>query len=185
MARFVHLNGPPGIGKSTLSALYVDRHPGTLNLDVDAVHRLVGGWQDEENLTWQVVWPLIRAMAAAHLGSGRDVVMPQYLADIDRITTFENLARENGATFREIVLLDERESSFERFERRAQQVDDLWVLHHHGLVLRQGGDQFLGAMYDQLLAVLSLRPEAVVVRSVNGAVEQTYELFTEAAAPPG
>jgi MoxR-like ATPase len=34
-ARLVHLNGPPGIGKSTLAAVYADRHPGTLNLDVD------------------------------------------------------------------------------------------------------------------------------------------------------
>jgi bifunctional non-homologous end joining protein LigD len=33
VARLVHLNGPPGIGKSTLSALYADRNLGTLNLD--------------------------------------------------------------------------------------------------------------------------------------------------------
>jgi hypothetical protein len=42
VARLVHLNGPPGIGKSTPSALYADRNPGTLNLDVDFLHRLVG-----------------------------------------------------------------------------------------------------------------------------------------------
>jgi hypothetical protein len=48
VARLVHLNGPPGIGKPTLSALYVDQNPGSLNLDVDILHRLVGGWQDEE-----------------------------------------------------------------------------------------------------------------------------------------
>lgn len=63
-SRFVHLNGPPGIGKSTLSALYADRNPGTLNVDVDILHRLVGGWQDEQTDTWPVVWSLVRAMAA-------------------------------------------------------------------------------------------------------------------------
>jgi adenylate kinase family enzyme len=61
MARLVHLNGPPGIGKSTLSALYADRHPGTLNLDVDTLHLLVGGWQDEATDTWPAVSALARA----------------------------------------------------------------------------------------------------------------------------
>ncbi len=48
MTSLIHVNGPPGIGKSTLSALYADRHPGTLNLDIDSLHRLVGGWQDAD-----------------------------------------------------------------------------------------------------------------------------------------
>jgi hypothetical protein len=55
MARLVHLNGPPGIGESTLSALYPDRNPGTLNLDVNALHHRVGGWQDQETDMWPVL----------------------------------------------------------------------------------------------------------------------------------
>jgi hypothetical protein len=95
VARLVHLNGPPGIGKSTLSALYADQYPGTLNLDVDRLHRLVGGWQDEEYDTWQAVWPLVRAMAATHLDGGRDVVLPQYHARLEEITTLEQIALEH------------------------------------------------------------------------------------------
>lgn len=79
MARLVHLNGPPAIGKSTLSGLYVDRNPGVLNLDIDIVHRLVGGWQDEETDTWPAVWSLVRAMASTHLKGGHDVVLPQFM----------------------------------------------------------------------------------------------------------
>ncbi|MDG6110369.1 AAA family ATPase [Dactylosporangium aurantiacum] len=105
MARLIHLNGPPGIGKSTLSALYADRNPGTLNLDVDAVHRLVGGWQDEDTDTWPVVWSLVRAMAKCHLEGGRDVVLPQYHAKVDEVVALETLAHRHGAGFREVVLL--------------------------------------------------------------------------------
>ena len=67
----IHLNGPPGIGKSTLSALYAERHPGTLNLDIDSLHRLVGGWQDVDNRTHDVLRPVALAMASAHLRGGR------------------------------------------------------------------------------------------------------------------
>ncbi|GIF75620.1 AAA family ATPase [Asanoa siamensis] len=175
MARLVHLNGPPGIGKSTLAALYVERHPGTLNLDVDAVHRLVGGWQDEDNRTWDVVWPLVRAMAATQLAGGRDVVLPQYLARLDEITTLEELARGQGAGFVEIVLLDDRQASIERFAHRARDDDDPWVRHHQRFVEQRGGTAFLGSMYDDLLEVLRQRPLAVVVPSTAGAVRETYD----------
>lgn len=185
MARLVHLNGPPGIGKSTLSALYADRNPGTLNLDVDMLHRLVGGWQDEETDTWQVVWPLVRAMAATHLDGGRDVVLPQYHARLDEITTLEQLAREHGADFREVVLLDDREASMERFNRRAQDSDDPWIRHHHRLIELGGGPaRVLGTMYDNLLEVVRLRPRVVVLPSVVGAVQETYGLLADAVREP-
>lgn len=180
MARLVHLNGPPGIGKSTLSALFADRNPGTLNLDVDTLHHLVGGWQDEESDTWPVVWSLVRAMAATHLDGGRDVVLPQYIATVDEILGLEKLAREHGAGFREVVLLDGREAAIERFNRRAQDSDDPWIRHHHRLIEAGGGPVVLGTMYDNLMEVLRLRPGAVVVPSPVGAVQQTYELLADA-----
>jgi predicted kinase len=184
MARLVHLNGPPGIGKSTLSALYVDRNPGTLNLDVDTLHRLVGGWQDEETDTWPPVWSLVRAMAATHLGGGHDVVLPQYVAKVDEIAGLEKLAREHGAGFREVVLLDDRDTAIERFNRRAQDSDDPWIRHHHRLIELGGGPAALGAMYDTLLDLVRLRPGTVVVPSVVGAVQETYDLLVDALRVP-
>jgi hypothetical protein len=180
MPRLVHLNGPPGIGKSTLSALYADRHPGTLNLDVDMLHPLVGGWQDEETDTWPAVGALVRAMAATHLSGGHDVVLPQYTATLDELTGFEKLAREHGAAYREIVLLDDRDAAVDRFHRRARNSDDPWIRHHHDLIERGGGPAVLATMYDNLMAVVRGWPGTVVVPSTADAVEETYELLAGA-----
>jgi predicted kinase len=185
MARLVHLNGPPGIGKSTVSALLTDRHPGMLNLDVDSLHRLIGGWRDEETDTWPAVWSLVRAMASTHLAGGHDVVLPQYLAEAGEIEAIEKLARDHGATFREVVLLDDRDAAVERFERRAPESVDPWVRHHYRLVAQRGGPAFLGAMYDRLLEVVRSRPDAVVVPSAAGAVEETCALVGDALRSPG
>ena len=184
MAQLVHLNGPPGIGKSTLSALYADRHPGTLNLDVDAVHQLIGGWKDEDNRTWEVVAPLIRAMAGTQLDGGRDVVVPQYHARVEEITALEDVAREHGADFREVVLLDERSAAIERFDRRARDVDDPYLQYMHRHVGLRGGASRLGAMYDDLLEVLRRYPGATVLPSTAGAVEATYALLARALDGP-
>lgn len=47
MSRLIHLNGPPGIGKSTLARRYVSEHPGVLNCDIDVLRTFIGGWEDD------------------------------------------------------------------------------------------------------------------------------------------
>lgn len=174
MPRLIHLNGPPGIGKSTLAALYADRNPGTLNLDVDTLHRLVGGWQDESIDTWPAVWALVRAMAGAHLDGGHEVILPQYHATADEIDGLAALAARRGAGFREVVLLADRDAVLERFDRRGRDSDDPWIRHHHRLLPPAA----LGAMLDDLMK--AVRPGTAVVPSATGAVEQTYELLVAA-----
>jgi hypothetical protein len=178
----IHLNGPPGIGKSTLSALYAHRHPGTLNLDIDSLHRLVGGWQDPGNHTHEVLRPVALAMASTYLAGGRDVVLPQYLAEVAEIDRFERVAREHGAAFREVVLLDAKAAAIARFDTRED--DSAWGEHNRRVVAAQGGATFLAAMYDRLAQVLRRRAGAVVVRAEPGAVEATYGLLLEALSRP-
>lgn len=177
MTSLIHLNGPPGIGKSTLSALWAERHPGTLNLDIDRLHGLVGGWQDDGR-THDVLRPLALAMASTHLRGGRDVVLPQYLARLEEIEAFEQVAREEGADFKEVVLLHGKAESVARFGRRRD--DSPWGAHNRRLVEARGGPVLLAALYDRLVEVLELRPSVVVVRSEPGAVDDTYASLTRA-----
>lgn len=172
MPRLLHLNGPPGIGKSTLAALFAHRNPGTLNLDIDTLHQLVGGWRDPATRAHEVLRPVALAMAATHLRGGRDVVLPQYLGRREAIEAFEDAAVGEGAEFVEVVLLDDRVTSLDRFDRRED--DSAWGRHNRQLVADQGGPQFLEEMYDRLLEVVEQRPRAVVLRSEYGAVERTY-----------
>ena len=180
MAVLLHLNGPPGIGKSTLAALWAERHPRTLDLDVDTLHLLVGGWRDPENRTHEVLRPVARAMASAYLATGRDVVLPQYLGRLGEVESFERVAHGQGAGFREVVLLDDRDAAIARFDARRD--DTAWNQHNRRVVAGLGGDAFLAAMYDRLLEVLQGRPGAVVVRSAPDAVEETYSALEEAVA---
>jgi hypothetical protein len=160
-----------------------DRHPGTLDLDIDTLHRLVGGWRDPDNHTHEVLRPMALEMGAAHLGDGRDVILPQYLALADEISAFERVAHDQGAAFRELVLLDDRSDSVARFEHRRD--DSTWDEHNRRLVALWRGPALLADVYDRLIEVLRLRPSAVVVRSELEAVEDTYASLVQALGQLG
>ncbi|MGV8909438.1 MAG: AAA family ATPase [Propionicimonas sp.] len=177
MTSLIHLNGPPGIGKSTLAALYANRHPGVLNLDIDSLHPLIGGWQDEDNHTHELLRPVALAMATTHLRGGHDVILPQYLGRLTEIAKFEKVAREQGAAFREIVLLADRTEAIARFDRRSD--DSEWGRYNRRLVALSGGPAMLASMYDRLLEILPARPDAVVIGCEPDAVEATYAALLE------
>jgi hypothetical protein len=174
MSLFIHLNGPPGIGKSTLAELYVADHPGVLNLDIDQVRGMIGGWQERFAETGEIVRPMAKVMALTHLRGGRDVVMPQYLGVVGELAGFEAVADEAGATFCEVVLMDDKERSLLRFSGRGAGDERPWHRQVREIVRRQGGRDMLAAMYDRLADVIAARPSAVVVPSAEGEVEQTY-----------
>jgi predicted kinase len=173
--RLIHLNGPPGIGKSTLAQLYIGEHPGVLNLDIDQLRALIGGWRERFAETGAIVRPVALAMAGAHLRRGRDVVMPQYLGRLSEIERFEAVAQDSGAVFVEVVLMDDKQRSVERFNRRGDNSEFPWHRQVQEIVERNGGQALLAGMYDQLTALLAARHDAIVVPSAAGAVQQTYE----------
>lgn len=155
--------------------MYVDDHPGVLNLDIDQLRGLIGGWQDRFAETGEIVRPLAIGMAGTHLRGGSDVVMPQYLGRLSEVELFEAVAHDSGASFREVVLMDTKERSLERFARRSEGDDLPWHRQVRRIVADGGGPAMLAEMHDRLTEVLRARPAATVVRSAAGEVRQTYE----------
>lgn len=174
MPRLIHLNGPPGIGKSTLARRYVDERFGVLDLDVDRVRDLLGGSRERFAESGELARVLALGMAATHLTAGRDVVLPQYLGRLSEVGRFERVARESGAEFREVFVMDGRQRSVERFFRRGDDEWDPWHEQVRQIVEEQGGATALAAMYDQLSEVLAARPGADVLTSAEDDVELTY-----------
>lgn len=174
MSRLILLNGPPGVGKSTLARRYADEHPLVLNLDVDRVRDLVGGWRTAPHAAGLLAREIALAAARVHLGAGHDVVVPQFLGRLAFIEQLERLAGEVGADFHEIVLLDGKTAMLRRFERRGRESAEAAHQDAWAQLERDGGLAELSAMYDRLLSVLAVRPGARTVRCAEGAEDVAY-----------
>ena len=183
MPRLILLNGPPGIGKSTLAQIYADDHPGVLNLDIDRVRELIGGWRERFAVTGELARPIALSMAATHLRAGYDVLLPQYLGRLVEIERFETLAHEQGAGFCEVVLMDSKRRSVERFGRRGDIDERPWHRHVQQIVDETGGRAVLADMHDRLTEILRARPDAVVIPSREGAVTPTYRALCSVLDP--
>jgi hypothetical protein len=160
--------------------MFVDEHPLVLNLDIDQVRCLLGGWRDRFRQAGELVRPIALAMAATHLRSGQDVVMPQYLGRLGEIERFATVAHDTAADFIELVMLDSKERSIERFYGRGASDGLAWHDEVRSLVERCGGRAALDEMYDRLEEVLEHRPNSRVVSSRAGDIHESYEEFCRA-----
>jgi hypothetical protein len=112
------LNGPPGIGKSTVAGRYVEDHPLALSLEQDVVRGLLGGWRTREAESGALARELCLGMARTHLVAGNDVIAPQFVAIPEYLDRLSGLGLEVGAQHIEFVSLDEVSSAERRFHAR-------------------------------------------------------------------
>ncbi|MEU5694964.1 AAA family ATPase [Actinosynnema sp. NPDC020468] len=156
------LNGPPGVGKSTLARRYAADHPPALNLDVDRVRDLISG-----DLVTAGVLARDIAVAAArvHLAAGHDVVVPQYLGRPEFAERLESLARELGVRYAEVVLHTDREDARRRYRARGGEATDAE----------------LAVLHDRLERIVTTRRPSVV-RSAAGEEDRAYRDLLAALA---
>lgn len=179
MSRLIHLNGPPGIGKSTVARRYVGEHPGVLNCDIDVLRGLIGGWQENFGESGALIRPAALAMIEAYLAGGHDVVLPQMLVSPAELARFEGCAVNAGAEFVERFLMASPAAAVARFHRRGMTDDDPWHQQVRAIVAADGGDETLTRFHSDLEHLLTTRPNAVVIMSDEGAIDETYRSLVD------
>ena len=173
--RLVLLNGTPGVGKSTLARRWAAEADGRVVVDPDALRRDMVG-SPEETAGWARGQAL--ATAAANLGDGDDVVVPQLVARVSELERFEDVARTVGARFVHVLLVDAADDPVARFHRRAG--SDPWHDEVRAVVEAEGGDDVLERYLVGLAEVQAARPDVRVVRSVEGDPDGTWTELREA-----
>jgi predicted kinase len=172
MSRLIVLNGPPGIGKSTLARMYVNERPLALNLDIDRIRSLLGRWREDPENAGLRARALAVAAARTHLAVSHDVVIPQFIARPEFLDQLATVAFDSNAAFFEVVLIDSTENVLRRFAARSRVSTD--PAHIEAAEMLSGGMPELSEMCDRLFKVIAARPHAIIVDSVLGRAEQTY-----------
>jgi predicted kinase len=179
--RLIHVNGPPGIGKSTLARRYVEEHAGVLNCDIDVLRTLIGGWRQDFEAAGALIRPAALALIAAYLQGGNDVILPQMLTRTDELRRFEAVAAATNAQFVEIMLMDDLGAVVDRFHRRGESGEpDAWHGEVRSIVADAGGDAVLVRCHQQLQRLVAVRPGTVVIETREGMLGAAYQALQAA-----
>ncbi|WP_460573115.1 AAA family ATPase [Humibacter soli] len=172
MSRLIHLNGPSRVGKSTLARRYAAEHPGTLNLDVDVLAGLIGGWQDDFFAALPVAKDHAIAMGVRHLERGADVVLPQLITSYDGSPWADTIAEQAGADYLEIALLADPASHLRRLgAREAENPVDA----HIQRALAEPDGELMEHIRADLDEYLADRPNTILIDTSSLDAEQTYQ----------
>jgi hypothetical protein len=173
MPRLIHLNGPSGVGKSTLARRYADEHPGTLVLDLDVLAGLIGGWEKNFSGALEVARGNGREMARRHLGDGFDVVLPQLVTVHDRAhdPALEEAAQAAGATYIEVALLIDDQHHLDRLHGRRPSSD---VQARVQAALVDPDSDLIDRIRGHLSEHLSRRPGAIRLDTTGLGEDTTY-----------
>lgn len=174
------LNGPPGIGKSTVAQLLTASRPLSLCLDIDLFRRSLGQWMDRPDESGALARDLTLAAAAKHLEAGHGVVVPQFLGRSAFMDRLELLAAEVDSPFLHVVLMDDEDAAATRFLARADAAGA--TKQHREAAHIAGGRAGFAAMYELLRAVVEARRDISVVASVEGDIAGTLAQVEAALA---
>jgi predicted kinase len=173
--RLILINGLPGSGKSALGRRYLDDHQLALALDIDVIRSMLGRSLEEPSVSGVAARGLVRSMAQTHLQAGHDVLVCQFLGQLEFVEVLDQLAAALGVPFVEVVLETTVEEAVERFLRRSE--DNSRPEHYDAAVLldRAGGPDALSEMQARLEYVSGSRPNTRRVDVVDGDLEGTYQ----------
>jgi len=170
IARLILVNGPPASGKSTLARRYVDDHDLAVLVEVDTLRMTLRNWEKDE-ATRLVARDLAGAAVMQHLDSGRDVVMAQYFGRLGYIVLLEDLAREHGATFVEVILATGAALAIDRFRARRRAMGERGEHHPERDIADADIEAFILDAVDRLTRLPTARPASRIVPVALDATE--------------
>ena len=150
MPTLLHLNGPSGVGKSTLARAHAAAHPGTLLCDIDELRSWVSGWEDDFVGTGEAVRQTALALMTTYLRTGRDVVLPQLIVTPAQVERFEEAAAAAGATYAAVVLDVAPDVLLHRLHHREETPVTAVISR---IIEERGGDPLVLQGREQLLAL--------------------------------
>jgi predicted kinase len=107
--KLILLNGPSGVGKSTLAERLHQELSLSLRIEIDAWRSFISGYREHRKESLELATKHALNALETHLKAGHDVIVDKAILDMDEvIEKMRSLGAKYGAEVHEIVLMAEK-----------------------------------------------------------------------------
>lgn len=153
--KLIIVNGPCGIGKSTLSAKLHASMSLSFLLDIDAQRRFISHYREQKEESSKMMMTISKAIIISCLEDNRDVIIDKILFDSDVLESYYEIAKTYGADIDEIILWAPKEIIMKRAKERG------W--REGGLLTPKKCELF----WDKINKLKESRPQAHIINVEN------------------
>lgn len=167
--RLIILNGPWGVGKSTVAKALHARMPRAFHVELDAIRRNISAYDDDAEANFRFAVHIAYDVIARCLADGRDVIVDKMLRAPELLDEIRAAGKRSGADVHEYVLWATKEVVLARGEGRG---------YSAGVFSREKAEE----AWETMRMFLLERRDAVVIDTTN---KNTKEVQDEIARTIG
>ena len=149
--RIIIINGPTGVGKSTVAKLWHEQEPMSFLLNVDEVRRGISHYVEYRQESGALSHAIGRSIIRTVFENGRDVILEQCMIHQDVIDAYRAVADEFSADIHEYILWAPKALVLERAHARGY--------HEGGLLTPEKCEE----LWEKINALKSQRPQAKLI----------------------
>lgn len=165
--KLIIINGPCGIGKSTLSAKIHVSMPLSFLLDIDAQRRFISQYREKKEESGKIMMTISKAIIKSCLEDDRDIIIDKIMLDNNVLDFYYEIAKIYGADVYEIILWAPKEVVMGRANERG------W--RENGLLTPEKCELF----WDKINELKDIRPQAHVIDINNMTENEVYRKVAE------
>lgn len=168
--KLIILNGPTGVGKTTLAKQLKEKLPMSLSIHFDELRRMIGNYREKRDESRVYTFELAFAMMKLAFEKKRDVLIDKIMYDrieeafgertIDMITA---LGKEYKADMHEFILWADKETVMKRLEERGEVTG--------GLLTKEKAELF----WEEMNKFKDERKEARIIDTSHLSADEVFE----------
>ncbi len=116
--KLIIINGPCGIGKSTLAKNLNDQMPLSFLLDTDAQSRFIGHYREYREERWEMRQEIAKVILETCFKLGRTVIVDQMSFKPETMDEYRKIAEEHNADIHEFIIWAPKELVMKRATER-------------------------------------------------------------------
>lgn len=164
--KLIIINGPTGIGKSTIAKKIHDKLPLSFLLDIDAQRRHISNYRENRKESGELSFVISRAIVDEYLKSGHDVVIDKTIINTNTtLNKFVEIGEKHNADIYEFILNSSKETLLKRAEERGYKDE--------GLLTPEKVAEFWEAAQEYI----KNKPEAVVIDTKNLDADGVFKII--------